>query len=140
MPSESSYPVTPSHATLVLAVGQRKYLSHIPHQLLSQAELCWRHSTPTLTENRELEDLEIFSSFLSGVLHHNSEYVSKDAKLALLAWGLAHFDDRFLGGSDIHVVTRSFKSQADIVATYFGVIAYLQSNHAFTRYVLRHIR
>lgn len=134
--SESSYPATPSHATLVLAVGQRKYLSHIPHHLLSQAELCWRHSTPSLPDNKELEDLEIFSSFLSGVLQHpNSEYLSKDAKHALLSWGLAHLDDRFLAGCDIHVVSRPYKSQTDIVATYFGVVAYLQAIPSSIRFV-----
>jgi hypothetical protein len=130
--SDSSFAPPPSLATLVLAVGQRKYLSHIPHHLLSQAELCWQHCTPTLPESGDMDDIEIFSSFLSGVLHHpSSEHLGKEAKHALLTWGLVHFEERFLAGNDVHVVTRNLKSQSDIIASYFGVVSYLRA----TRYV-----
>ena len=82
-----------------------------------------------------MEDIEIFSSFLSGVLHHpSSEHLGKEAKHALLTWGLAHFEARFLLGNDVHVVTRNLKSQSDIVASHFGVVYYLQ---ATSKYVFK---
>lgn len=158
MPSEIPIPA-PAFATLVLTVGQRKHLTHIPSPLHAAAELCWQHSLSSspplssssssssspffslqaLISNNDVEEIEIFSLFLAGVLHHPcNQYLDKDCKEALLSWGLKHFEEHFLRENinndnnkihntssngiatindkvlDGHVVTRGFKSQVDV--------------------------
>lgn len=138
MPSESiiSAVNTPQQSTLVLVVGQRKHLSLIPPHLLPLAELCWRRTTPSTPEDgTELEELEIFSSFLSGILNHpTDQYLDGSSKKALLGWGLGHLQERFLRENDVHVVARGFRSQSQIVGTYFHVVDYLQASR-YVKYI-----